>query len=228
MFNRFQTAQHLRAIFSNHDGLPDAIKPLEDVFRANYDTKFQVISRDLFLGDERWKGKEGGRWDAQDDTPIPAPVYEALHAWLEQNDPGCTDIPRKAKFHQVLHRHGRKFTTLGKHRNDSHVIYKPDPKDHQWRAAVLVNIFSFQRRRATGRHVTQAFAIVAPYTELDQADERQDPYRPHEIACGRLCYNELDGTSHIVPFANIVSHFASQVQMVGGITKECLLVQPST
>lgn len=228
MFNRFQTAQHLRAIFSDHNGLPDAIKPIEKAFHANYSTKFQVISRELFLGDERWKGKEGSDWHGKHLTAIPSPIYKALQVWLKQNDPGCKDIPYDADFQDSLYRHGKKFSILEKHRNDAHIIYKPDRGSDAWRAAVLMNIFSHQRCTSTGRYVTQAFAVVAPYAELAEGDEGRDLYRPHQTAWGRLCYNELDGTTHIIPFANIVSHFASQVQNVPGVTKECLLVQPST
>ncbi|TEB18745.1 hypothetical protein FA13DRAFT_1803087 [Coprinellus micaceus] len=89
--------------------------------------------------------------------------------------------------------------------------------------------FSHKRLRANGEYTSQVFAIIAPYEDLGTEDKRHGLYRCYHPDAGRkLVYNTLANRTLVVPVTNIWSHVASQVQVVPGIQRECLMVQPLT
>ena len=216
MFNKFTTAQRLRTIMADCKRLPDAIKPLVTLFQKNYDTKFQVNVSGLFVDDERRGSGENASWETGGLDPVPGSDYRQLQAWLRCHDPDCREVPPVARFHNSVHRYGRKLSTLSTHRNDSQVLFATD-SDGQL-AGTVQRFFSHRRQKANGEYAVQVFAVITPYEDIKVEDEHHDHYRRyHPDAGGKLVYNTLADRTVVIPITNIRSHVASQVQVVQGI-----------
>ncbi len=92
-------------------------------------------------------------------------------------------------------------------------------------AAEIRSIFSHTRRTTAGS-ITKKFVKIQLFEPLSHTDSRRDFHRRFPVSGGQLYYNHLSTTGHIIPFEEIVVHFAQTPMVIEGITGDCLHVLP--
>jgi hypothetical protein len=93
-------------------------------------------------------------------------------------------------------------------------------------AAKIQAIFSHTRRLTAGSTSTKKFVKIQLFESLSPTDSLRDLHRRFPFSGGRLYYNRLSTISRIIPFEEIVVHFAQTPMSIEGITRECLHVLP--
>ncbi len=67
--------------------------------------------------------------------------------------------------------------------------------------------------------------MVRSYTALSAAHSAYDPWKAYPDLDAKLYYNKHLQVTHLIPFANIVSHAAAYVYTPEGVGKECIVLK---
>jgi hypothetical protein len=200
--------------------------PLVQLFNQRYRKDLKPDVAITSLDDENFHLTDLNSLDETQLIELDKNYHQALMAWVQDADPGCTSCPSLAYFRDKVRRFGVNFATHDTSGKDSHISFRYDGDD-EWHAGVILHIFS-HTRESNSSDTTQTFAVVGAYEPLLSSDAKNDPYRMIPTASGRLFYNRMEPHKYLIPFTNIISHIGTVVQRPSDfhISKEIILAIP--
>ena len=222
-FNRFIQAQNLRAIFSKCQ-VPSEVQPILEAFEKRHQTDiYSTFMHDGPLVSYSEPDVEG--WQNQNLTALPKEHRALLHNWLRKADSTTNpSIVTRVFAQKKVDRAGQTFE-CGQG-NNSHVVFRPH-LNGELSAGVILSIFSHaERQRSATGGITRTFVILQEYGRLSIDDQRLDVFRLLPTVTGFLCDHEPQGPLVLLPFSDVIGHFAGTIMSIPGIERVCMHVLP--
>lgn len=167
-------------------------------------------------------------------TALSTTTYESLLAILNSSGAAYASahgpritrssatLPTKGEFVKSIVYEGTRFTAGGR---DSFVTYKIQSGGSFSLGAGQIESIFYHRHIRNGETVVLPYAVIQEHQPLSLEHAALDPYRQFEDLNTRLYYHTFDATPRVVPFTDIVAHFAALVYTPEGIEKQCMVVR---
>jgi hypothetical protein len=163
-------------------------------------------------------------WQSQNLTVLPKEHHLLLQHWLREADP-TTDLSIVARVlaRKQVERASQTFK-CGRG-NNSHVVFRLHPNGEL--SAGFLSIFSHtERQRSATEGITRTFVVLQEYGRLSIDDQRLDVFSLLPTVTGFLCDYEPQGPLILLPFSDVIGHFAQTIMSVPGIERVCMHVLP--
>ena len=124
-----------------------------------------------------------------------------------------------------LRRDGVRFSTAIAGKGDSHILFalREAHRPTAIIAGQIEDIFYHQRTQDRAA-IVEPFVLVNAYSTLSSEHASRDPFRYFPDLNTRLYYNTID-RKYLVPFEDVISHFAGLVYTPSEIGRECMIVR---
>lgn len=234
MFNRFCMTQNIRALLSStSDDIPTTIKQLQPAFEKCFgpDYRGSLHSDNMameFLSkavDPEPNNNHRNNPLPKNSQRLPSNYRRLLQEWIDSNIVGETHTraPAKATALENINWMGSIFKVKDCSHRDSQVVFKIG--SYGWGAGQIEAIFS-PLSPPDAKQLPRFFVIVKVYEDLPIEFARMDIYRRFHLAGGMIFKDTFETTELLLPWSDIISHFAGTKDILKSITIPHIHVLP--
>ncbi|OSC96548.1 hypothetical protein PYCCODRAFT_1378951 [Trametes coccinea BRFM310] len=135
-------------------------------------------------------------------------------------------LSREAQQHSDIIIRGIHYRTTPTSLRDSNVQYRLSSSDADPAVGRIRSIFTHSRKGVEGRWISETFLVVDRLEELSENDARLDNFRRYPYAGGRLYYEQVRPSYHVIRPPQIICHVARTPLNVSGISSPTVHVLP--
>lgn len=220
-FLRFCRIQNLRVLF-NESRLPPQLLSIVSL----YEKRFQ-ISINGTLSEDFGVKEDIARCDIITDrrkilTETDKFHIQLLGEWFSKQSSTYKSLSKAAIVAHV-ERNGKRFQSGNA--GNGHVVFQVFREGvRSYLPGRIMSIISLPRPQQD-TSTPSIHILIRRYQTLSEEDTASDFYRGL-AHCGYLVYNDLEPTYTVVPFRDVIAHFAFAERQVSGIERKCLHVLP--
>lgn len=221
----FCRAQNLRVLFSEQH-LPPEAHPIIVNFEKHYKINIQPSILQHGSSNPATSEKILHTKGKSKEERILNQDFDALRKLISDIEPaGGWRAPNLVRQVQTAERSGHRFQPTSAHEKNARVMFRSSPGAPE-SAGVIQSLFTHKRWTASQDEVTQTFAVVQAYEELENEHIQYDLYRTFPISGGHLRYNHLSPRRILIPFTNVITHAGCTPLRIDDIDRDLLHVLP--